>query len=101
MHKPPPCSITISVDSDNTFAVKFDTTTTLPIRLDADPPIAAGWANLTLHQVLLYDLRDLLPLHQRISVDLPLGPTLKQILTFDLSGLASTMREHDCHRRLH
>jgi len=93
-------SITISIDSADTFAVKSDSITTLPVRLDAEPPIAAGWANLTLHQILLYDLRDLLPSHRHISIDLPLGPTLTQTVTFDLSQLASAMRDSNCPRRL-
>jgi len=53
-------SATISAGSGDTFAVKTEATTTLPIRLDDDPVIHAAWANLSLHQILIYDLRDLL-----------------------------------------
>lgn len=92
-------SVTISIDSDPTFAVKTDATATLAIRLDDQPTIHAAWANLTLHQILIYDLRDLLPSHQRLAIDLPIGTGL-QPLTFDLSQLASSMREANCRRRL-
>ncbi len=93
-------SVTISIDSDATFAVKTDATATLPIRLDDEPPIHAAWANLSLHQILIYDLRNLLPSHQRIAISLPLGTRSPQPLTFDLSQLASAMRDFNCRRRL-
>lgn len=93
-------SATLSADAPDTFAVKSEAILTLPIRLDGQPAIRAGWANLSLHQILVYDLRDLLPPHRRMSIDLPLGDAAPQTLTFDLSELASTMRDHNCRRRL-
>ena len=92
-------SATVSVD-DITFRVKDDAILTLPVRLDHDPPLQVGWANLSLHQILLYDLRNLLPAHRRISIDLPLDTPSPPTLTFDLSGLASTMKDLNCRRRL-
>lgn len=93
-------SATISIDSDSTFAVKTDATVTLPIRLDDQPTIDAAWANLSLHQILIYDLRNLLPSHKRMSIKLPIGANGLQSLTFDLSQLASAMRDFKCRRRL-
>ncbi len=95
-------SATISVDPTDTFDVTSDAITILSIRLDNQRAIPVRWANLSLHQILLYDLRDLLPPHHRMSIDLPLAssPT-PQTLTFDLSGLAATMQANNCRRRLH
>lgn len=93
-------SATISAGSGDSFAVKTEATTTLPIRLDDDPVIHAAWANLSLHQILIYDLRDLLPPHQRLTVDLPFATAGSQRLSFDLSQLTSAMRDFNCRRRL-
>ena len=93
-------SAILSVDSPDTFDVKSDTTTTLPVRLDDQPPQTFGWANLSLHRILLYNLRDLLPAHHRLSIDLPLNSSLPQTLTFDLSNLSAAMRQNSCRHRL-
>ena len=92
-------SATLSVAED-TFRVKDEAILTLPVRLDQDPPVATGWANLSLHRILLYDLRDLLPPHRRLSMDLPLDTPGPEPITFDLSELASTMKALNCRRRL-
>ncbi len=93
-------SATLSADAGDTFAVKSEATVTLPLRLDGEPAVRIGWANLSLHKILLYDLRDLLPPHRQMSIDVPLGGGAPQMLTFDLSELASTMRASNCRRRL-
>lgn len=93
-------SATIAIDSDSSFTVKTDATATLTIRLDDDSPIHPAWANLSLHQILIYNLRDLLPSHQRMSIDLLIGINSPQTLTFDLSQLSSAMRDANCRRRL-
>lgn len=89
-----------TISADDIFAVKSEATVTLPVRLDGEPAIRAAWANLSLHHILIYDLRDLLPSHRSLAIDLPLGDGSPQTLTFDLSELASVMREHNCRRRL-
>lgn len=91
---------TIATDAADTFTVKSETTVTLPLRLDGEPAVRIGWANLSLHKILLYDLRDLLPPHRQMSIDVPLGGAAPQTLTFDLSGLASAMRASNCRRRI-
>ncbi len=90
----------ITLSADDTFAVKSDATSTLSIRLDGDTPLHAGWANLSPHRILLYDLRDLLPSHHRMTIDLPLGDARPQTLAFDLSMLGSVMHDNNCRRRL-
>lgn len=90
----------VTISSDAAFAVKSEAPTTLSVRLDADPAVQAGWANLTLHRILIYNLRSLLLSHQRLAIGLPLGGHGPQTLTFDLSQLPATMREHNCRRRL-
>ena len=89
-----------TISADDIFAVKSDATVTLPVRLDGETAIRAAWANLSLHQILIYDLRDLLPPHRTFAIDLFLGAPQPQTLLFDLSELASVMREHNCRRRL-
>lgn len=93
-------SSSATLSADDTFNVKSDATVTLPIRLDGQPAIHAGWANLSLHQILIYDLRDLLPSHRQATIELPLGSGAPQRLTFDLSQLGAVMARHSCRRRL-
>ncbi len=89
-----------TISAEDIFAVKSEARPTLPVRLDGEPAVHAAWANLSLHQVLVYDLRDLLPSHRRLAIDLPLGTAPPQTLLFDLSELPSVMRDHNCRRRL-
>ena len=92
----------LSVDSDSTdiFTVKSESALTLPVRLDEQPVIPIGWSNPALRRILLYDLRDLLPSHRRLSVDLPLNNAAPQAISFNLSALAAAMHENGCRRRL-
>ena len=90
----------VTLSAETIFAVKSEATLNLSVRLDDAPVRPVGWANLSLHQILLYNLRDLLPAHRQLTIDVPLQASAPQTLTFDISSLAVAMRDNNCRRRI-